>query len=208
MITHHEPKIICLQETLIKSNDTITLNNFASFHHINNRNSKASGGVSIIIHEDVPHRQIPLQTNLQAISNSIILHKTFTICNIYLPPNDNPSFQDLHNLILQLPKPFIILGDFNAHNSIWGSNKNTTRGKLIESIINTHNLCLLNDNTKTYLHPASGTLTNIDLTICDPSLFLDFDWKVYSYLCGSDHFPIYISINNPNPTEPLSNWEF
>ena len=41
MITHHEPKIICLQETLIKSNDTITLNNFASFHHINNRNSKA-----------------------------------------------------------------------------------------------------------------------------------------------------------------------
>jgi hypothetical protein len=42
----------------------------------------------------------------------------------------------------------------------------------------------------TYLHPGNGSYSAIDLTVTDPSLHLDFSWKVHDDLCGSDHFPI------------------
>ena len=65
------------------------------------------------------------------------------------------------------------MGDFNSHNEIWGSKK-TGKGKLIESLLNKHQLCIYNNRTNTYLHPATGTYSVIDLTICDPNLFLDY----------------------------------
>ena len=50
------------------------------------------------------------------------------------------------------------------------------------------NICLINDDTPKYLHPATGSFTFIYLTMCSPSLFMDFAWKVEEDLHGSDHF--------------------
>ena len=33
------------------------------------------------------------------------------------------------------------------------------------------------DKSYTYLHPATGTFSSIDLSLCHPSLLLDFDWS-------------------------------
>ena len=82
------------------------------------------------------------------------------------------------------------MGDFNSHNEIWGSNKTDKKGKIIESLLNKHHLCIYNNRSNTYLHRATGTYSVIDLTICDLNLFLDYDWKVHNDTCGSDHFPI------------------
>ena len=46
----------------------------------------------------------------------------------------------------------------------------------------------------------SNTYSAIDLTICDPNLFLDYNWKVHDNTCGSDHFPILLE----NTTDELS----
>ncbi len=106
------------------------------------------------------------------------------------------STNDLDNLIKQLPTPFILLGDFNAHNILWGSNHISDRGKNVEDFIIRHDLCLYNTKSPTYLHPGTGTYTCIDLTICSPSLLLDYNWKVTEDLHSSDHFPI--SLENFN----------
>ena len=45
----------------------------------------------------------------------------------------------------------------------------------------------------TYLHPATGSYSSLDLTICSPGIFPDFNWKVFDDLHGSDHFPIQVS---------------
>ena len=50
-------------------------------------------------------------------------------------------------------------------------------------------------NDKSYLHPATGHLSSLDLSLCHPSLFLDFDWSVYADQCGSDQFPIIETVN-------------
>ena len=80
--------------------------------------------------------------------------------------------------------------DFNSHNEIWGSKKTDKKGKMIESRLNKHQLWIYNNRTNIYLHPVTGTYSVIDLTICDPNLFLDYDGKVHDDTCGSGHFPI------------------
>ena len=60
---------------------------------------------------------------------------------------------------------------------------------------------------RTYLSPASGVQSAIDLSICDPSLYLDFSWKTLSDLCGSDHFPIEITCDVTSLCQTNSSWK-
>ena len=55
---------------------------------------------------------------------------------------------DLTNLIEQLPAPFMIMGDFNADNPQWGSDKIMDKGSKIEDVISHLNLCILNNGSK------------------------------------------------------------
>jgi len=107
---------------------------------------------------------------------------------------------DLEDLINQLPPPIVLLGDFNAHSTEWGCSKNDSKGKMISDIMLQRNLSLLKDGSATYLHPGSGSQSAIDLSICDPLLYLDFSWKVHDDLCGSDHFPIIIYSDRAVPS--------
>ena len=99
------------------------------------------------------------------------------------------------------------MGDFNGHNVIWGSDDVNERGRIIENFINKNNLCLFNDNKPTYLHPATGTYTSLDLSICSPTLLLDYKWKVHDDLCGSDHFPIFLNNIASGVEEPSEKWK-
>ena len=76
------------------------------------------------------------------------------------------SAKDLDDLVPQLPSPFILQGDFNGNNFLCGSKDISDKGKIIESFIDNHGLCLYNTNASTYLHPATGTNTTLDLSIC------------------------------------------
>ena len=116
----------------------------------------------------------------------ITLHRAITVCSIYLPPTAKYDNAVIDIFITQLPHPVLILGDFNAHSHLWGCQKTTIRGKQFEDFLLKHNLSVLNDGSPTYLHPATGSLSAIDLSITDPSLFLDFSWSVDSDQHGSD----------------------
>ena len=78
------------------------------------------GGIVLLVSNNFLHSPIPLNTNIQAIAISIHIRQLITMCTIYLPPKDNIQQHDLNNLINQLPTPFNILDDFNAHNPVWG----------------------------------------------------------------------------------------
>ena len=145
---------------------------------------------------------------------SVTLHRTISICSIYIPPRSKIVEKDLDEIVNQLPTPFLLLGDFNGHNFIWGSDDVNDKGRIIENFINKNNLCLYNNKTPTYLHPATGTYTSLDLSICYPTLLLDYEWKVHDYewkvhddLCGSDHFPIFLNNIAPQLEEPITRWK-
>ena len=46
-----------------------------------------------------------------------------------------------------------------------------------------------------YCHPASGSKSMLDLSVADPSLFLDLTWTVVDDLHGSDHFPVLVQFS-------------
>ena len=131
-----------------------------------------------------------LSTNLQADAISATLHKIITVCSVYIPPNE--ELKELEPNIKKKTtfKTFIIMRDFNSHNEIWVSKKTDKKGKVIEHLLNQHQLCMYNNKSNTHLHPATSTYSAIDLTICDPNLFLDYNWKVHDDTCGSGHFTI------------------
>ena len=67
-------------------------------------------------------------------------------------------------------------------------------------------MCLLNEKQPTYLHPPTGNYYAIDLSLCHPNIYLDFDWSVCDDLHGSDHFPILIKETESSNDEQHCRW--
>ena len=106
-------------------------------------------------------------------------------------------------------------GDFNSHNSIWGSNKTDKNGREIEEFLTDNNLVFLNDGTPTRQDPSIFLTSCIDLTIVTRNLSSKCNWSVNNQILSSDHFLISIDIilqkNNPttsNGTQFLQNWSY
>ena len=132
--------------------------------------------------------RIHLNTNLLAVAASATRHCTITVCSIYIQPQYQITDTELDQLLQQLPRPYILMSDFNSHNIIWGCKEINKKGKILEKITYKNNLCLLNTDMQTYMNPSSGNTTTVDLSRCDPSICIDFSWKVLEDTCGSDHF--------------------
>ena len=81
------------------------------------------------------------------------------------------------------------------------------KGKIIEDLILQSSLSVLNDGSSTYLHPGTDSTSAIDVSICQPSLYMDLNWIVHEDLCGSDHFPLLIQSNQSAPSFSKSSWK-
>ena len=181
------------------------MKNYYSYNYIKQYTDRPCGRSPIIINKNIPHSEITLNTNMQAVAISATLHKTITVCSVYIPPNEEPKELELNNLIEQLPRPFIIMGTLIAIMRSGEVRKPTKKGKVIESLLNQHQLCMYK-KSKTYLHPATGTYSAIDLSICDPSLFLDCNWKVHDDTCGSDYLTILLKDSTDELSERTPSW--
>ena len=191
LIKKYTPAVLVLQETLASSDKSVS--GYNSTVSIPSDNS--CRGVSILTHKTILASPVVLDTNLNAVAARISLQKTVTVCSIYLSPSKPVKKEELESLIEQLPRPFLLLGDFNGHSPVWGSDVTSARGLMLEELFSETDVSILNDGSPTHFHSANGSFSCIDLSVCDPSLVLDYEWKVHDDLCGSDHFPIVI-----NPT--------
>ena len=208
LINELNPKTICLQETKLAT-ENFKINKYHPYHHINKNSAIAAGGTSLYVRHGTPHNQITINTELQAIAVRITSFKPITICTIYLPPGDNITLNQLTNLQNQLPIPYIIVGDFNAHSPMWGITDSTDlKGKIIEDLLTKTNTFLLNDTSPTYLIPASLKTTSVDLTMCSPDLATSLDWSTLDDTHGSDHFPIKINTAPPVIISPPKKFNF
>ena len=178
LLSQHRASVLCLQETFLKLDDKITLKGFNIYNHIHTDCQRPSGGSSIFVKSSFPQRNIQLTTELQATAVSVTLDKEITICSIYIPPSFSLKTEHLDSLLKQLPSPYLLLGDFNGHNILWGNKENNSRGELIVNFITNNDICLMNDKSNTYMHYPTGSFSSIDFSFCHPSLFLDFNWSV------------------------------
>ena len=167
LISEYNPSVFCFQETFLKPDDNISLNGLYMYNYIHTDCLRPSDGALIFIKSSFPQRKIDLQTELQATAVSVTLDREITICSIFIPPSFSLNSQHLDNLLQQLPSPYIILGDFNIHNILWGGLNNDSRGVLIKNFITKNDICIMNDKSYTYhsLSSLSTSLSSLNRTL-------------------------------------------
>ncbi len=70
-------------------------------------------------------------------------------------------------------------GDFNAHNTLWGSDKTNYSDHVVEELLNKKHLVCINDGRNTRLYVNTGKESVLDLTIVTSTLVPMCDWHVY-----------------------------
>ena len=149
-------------------------------------------GLAILIQQGVPHAPLPLTSDLQAFAFRIQAAKLYSVCNIYVPPNDPVTPDQLTNLLVQLPPPFVLAGDFNARHQLWGDTLNNRLGDALEALVLTTDAVILNTGSSTHFHVQTSSFSAIDITLCSSAVQLDFEWSVHHDCCGSDHYPVLV----------------
>ena len=197
LLNRYNPKVLCLQETFLKDKNQLNIKHFQSYNHLYKDGYRASGGVSILVRKDMHQQQTNIDIEFQVIAVKTSLHKPLNICSIYIPPHDAINNKKLNKLIEQIPKPHILLGDLNSHNTKWGCLKTKKKGTDLERVINVNNFCILNNKSPTYLNPSTSSYSAINITLSDPSSYMDYTWKVHDDSCGNEHFPIILEIIQP-----------
>ncbi|MEM1010393.1 MAG: endonuclease/exonuclease/phosphatase family protein, partial [Myxococcota bacterium] len=115
------PAVVALQETKLKHDYICQQLHYKTFRHDIQSPTIAHGGVALLVHFSVPSYSFRLRTSIQAVAATVDFgqHKA-TIVYVYLPPSEAFPEEALNNLIQQLPANYILLGDFNAHHTMWG----------------------------------------------------------------------------------------
>ncbi|KAI5710266.1 hypothetical protein M8J75_007113 [Diaphorina citri] len=201
LLSKYNPSILCIQETRLLQSLVVNFNNYSVFRYDHSGGETASQGLITLVKKCHYVNRINIQSTLQALAIQIKhpIYNYLTICNIYIHPSHRLQQTEISNLIEQLPTPFLLIGDFNAHNPIWGSINRCNKGKIIENILyQTEQICCLNNGSPTHLS-TQGTLTCIDISLCSASIYQDTTWQVLDPQ-SADHFPILISTKNFNPT--------
>ena len=192
LIKDHQPACLCLQETM---HGDIVLRGPRGYIAFSNSVPHAvpGTGLTVLVRKQVPAYAVPLNTPLSALAIRAKLQKEYTICNIYIEHDINLQVNHLENMIRQLPRPYILLRDFNSRHRMWGDSVENANGKIIEQFLLTNDAVLLNGDTPTHFTLHTGATSNIDLAMCSPDIAAGLHWEVIEEVFGSDHYPIIIS---------------
>ena len=143
LISKYSPAAICLQETLLTSHQTQTFKHYSAYYK---SGMHGHGGVCILVKDKFIHSQVQFQADLQAVAVCITINnKTYTVASVYVPPSGTLNELAFDRMINSFSSRYLILGDFNGHSHLWGANQENERGKIVEKLIDRHNLILLND---------------------------------------------------------------
>lgn len=119
-ICYFQPTTICFQEINLKNNHRANIKNYSGYFKNRTFAHRASGGVANMIKNTVDSENIPIISDHKVIATLVKLQKPLSICNTYIPDSKTFNKQHLKDIIIQLPKSFVLLGDFNSRNKAWG----------------------------------------------------------------------------------------
>lgn len=137
---------------------------------------------------------------------------TFVLYCCYISPNVDLSefnrfIDGLGESVRDQGGETIIVGDFNAWSTVWGSRTTNHRGNVILDWIASDNLTLLNDGSPNFRR--GNVQCCIDLTICSPGIAtLISEWCVLpdaESLTFSDHLHIMFKVDSQYRPSELDN---
>ena len=89
------PLAVCLLETFPRGSYNITFKGFTLYHKFHETENRASGGVSILVNENIPQCVVTVNSNLQAVAVKVPAHKTISLSSVYLRPHNHYNFNPI-----------------------------------------------------------------------------------------------------------------
>lgn len=211
-----KPCVLALQETKIKVADLPRGYLGGRYKwYIQPHKDALTHGAGLAVREDVPHKVVHLNTDLEATAVTIQYPYKLTVVSIYVGPRTCRAGREpnvigkFHDLITQLPVPYVVVGDLNAHHPSWGSHKEDIRGTRLAQLLDDSGCSVLNDGRPTRFDPTTGVESAIDLAIASWDVPGQLVWQVHDDLHGSDHFPISLTQAAATPSAvPRLRWNF
>jgi exonuclease III len=117
LIHKYSPLVICLQETNFPENYIAELKGYFGYSKNRSISGRVSGGASIYANSSFPSVEIKITSNFEVTAITFHIKEKITICNIYLPNQHDFEIENLENIINQLPRLYILTGDFNSYNT-------------------------------------------------------------------------------------------
>jgi hypothetical protein len=135
-----------------------------------------------------------------------------SILNIY-NPNKNILEPEFLYYFRQLGNEIVVIGDFNAHHTLWDPrvNRICNTGRNLINALSVFPLQLVTtESMPTYMDPRTGHSSTIDLCFVTANIFHATSIEL-GQDCGSDHCPIHVSIQT-RPTiikgKTRKKWKF
>lgn len=190
LINKYNTCLFALSETWLKPGSIFKIHGFSC---LRDDRSDGYGGVALLIRNTISFTPFPLP---EYDDFSVVAAQINHICvvSIYIPSPTSQVLLHLNNLIALLPRPFLILGDFNSHHISWGCSNSTYYGEMLIDLLDSHNLCIVNTGSPTRRTAPTENISAIDLSICTSNLASTLTWRTLTSTFGSDHYPIIISL--------------
>ena len=141
---------------MLKPAHTPTFKHYSAYYK---SNIQGHGGVCILVKNNFIHSQVHFQADLEAVAVCITINdKTYTVASIYVPPSGTLNELAFDRMIKSFSSRYLVLGYFNGHSHLWEANRENERGKVVEHLIDSHNLILLNDCSYSVWYLSSNQL--------------------------------------------------
>lgn len=191
------PDAICVQETWLRDRLDYVIPGFSSIRY-DRPNNQTGGGCITFIKDGLAYRESPSSEDSECIIVEIYSPRkegNVKLINFYNPCK-NLDINKLNEMAGTVYRKEIWCGDFNAHNSLWGSNHTDNNGDIIEEMMEERSLVCINNGQGTRMDVNRGKTSCLDIALVSDNLVNACEWFVMNdSTIGSDHFPVLTIIN-------------
>ncbi|CAH2108890.1 unnamed protein product [Euphydryas editha] len=153
------PSLISIAETWLKPQQHFNLQGFSSFR---DDRLDGHGGAMILVNNKLSCSALSIPShNCNDINVVGVKVKNINVLSIYVPHPNSSLLAYIRNLFLLFPPPLLILGDFNSHNTMWGSDTNDSFGNRLGELLDDLCICVLNNGSSTRITPPEESAKSL-----------------------------------------------
>ena len=196
LLNNKTPHICCVSETWFdRSIDTPKYKGYTKIYR-KDRIGGDGGGIITFVRHDIKTSEIHLHIHQDSIIEAQVIEITLTQGKIKLLHIYNPepslNIDHLSQLINQLGRKYLVVGDMNGHHTLWDpyiQSNNQCGNILSEYILDQPTIALATEPGLATHTNNRGITSTLDLTLCSSNLIHITSTKALADH-GSDHFPV------------------
>lgn len=168
-------------------------------YHIPHPDDTAHGGAAVIIRNTIPHHElIHYQTPKMQAANIQINAKPWPITTtaIYCPPRHAITTEEYTQFFQSQGSKFLIGGDWNAKNTVWGARLTTPKGKNLLKALTAQNCNYLSTGEPTYWPTDPNKLPDLLDFFIIKGVTSNYIQVESSLELSSDHTPVIATLSS------------